>query len=205
MILVGDVLEMLATLPDESVNCVVTSPPYLHANFIQYGDPLFEHLHASGDFRRSRLAANMPTTCARPCRPALLFQIAEFKARFSLGAFDAQIREKCSKAVGGLQIRYLPDVQRASTLSAWVIYPKAPAKRVPEHCHGFRCYLLHADSLAEYRRTSVSAHAHSVRAPLYSNRSVSVNDASEVGKCQLIHLSSVPRSGGRVTTHRRCV
>jgi DNA modification methylase len=28
MILQGDVLEMLRTLPDESVNCVVTSPPY---------------------------------------------------------------------------------------------------------------------------------------------------------------------------------
>lgn len=27
-VLVGDVLEMLRTLPDESVNCVVTSPPY---------------------------------------------------------------------------------------------------------------------------------------------------------------------------------
>jgi DNA modification methylase len=27
-ILIGDVLEMLATLPDESVQCVVTSPPY---------------------------------------------------------------------------------------------------------------------------------------------------------------------------------
>lgn len=28
MILIGDVLEQLRTLPDESVNCVVTSPPY---------------------------------------------------------------------------------------------------------------------------------------------------------------------------------
>lgn len=28
MILIGDVLEQLKTLPDESVNCVVTSPPY---------------------------------------------------------------------------------------------------------------------------------------------------------------------------------
>ena len=27
-ILVGDVREQLATLPDESVHCVVTSPPY---------------------------------------------------------------------------------------------------------------------------------------------------------------------------------
>ena len=27
-LLQGDVLEMLATLPDESVQCVVTSPPY---------------------------------------------------------------------------------------------------------------------------------------------------------------------------------
>lgn len=37
MILCGDVREMLATLPDESVNCVVTSPPYWGLR--DYGTP----------------------------------------------------------------------------------------------------------------------------------------------------------------------
>ena len=38
-IIQGDSLEVLRTLPDESVHCVVTSPPYADARAKQYGGP----------------------------------------------------------------------------------------------------------------------------------------------------------------------
>jgi DNA modification methylase len=73
-ILVGDVLEMLATLPDASIHCCVTSPPYwglrdYGTGTWEGGDADCEHVDAAGPINAPSLKSTLTTNSGRGPQP----------------------------------------------------------------------------------------------------------------------------------------
>ena len=126
----GDVLERLAALPDESVNCVVTSPPYWGLRDYgtaswEGGDPDCDHKGPPMQSRRSTLAGNGHGG-DKPLSPSLQAQAQPFRttcAKCGATRVDRQIGlEPTPDAYVARMVAVFAEVRRVLRLdgTCWV-------------------------------------------------------------------------------------
>ncbi len=191
----GDVREVLASLPDESVHCCVTSPPYSDADAVQLFGPDEASLHLGGCFVGSPRSPGVSATLCNTSNLARVFDGAQGQAVLGLTPFDPQIRQKCRQGRGGLHIRLTPLPERTTALCTRIFRRDVSAEGCREQIDGLARDLPNVDSLAVGRLSRISGDSHGVSVALHADRSVRVEDASEVGKHKFVHVSY--DTGGR--------
>lgn len=180
-ILVGDVREQLATLPDESVHCVVTSPP-LNADLIEDGSAGVARFHFVGDGIGADRAAHVSASNGDASDLAALLHFTERHAVQSLFALDAEVGQQGRQNLNSPLVGAAPTVQRSAALSVRIFHSHVAAERRGEQVDGFARDLANVDALAVYRRTGVTSNSHGVSAALDAYRSVRIEYACEVSK-----------------------
>ena len=197
-ILQGDTRDVLRGLPERSVHCVVTSPldeaRTLRARIVQRPDFSEQALSLSDD-RRSLLALGWRSTQASDLR---VLAYAESEGDVGLPCLDTQVRAEGRDDFGCNEVGPLPAVEGASVSSGRALEVAVAAERRLEQIDGLRADLLDSDHLLILRVPVLAENAGRVGGALDTDVTIAINDSRKVGKQQLIHICSIPPSGGDV-------
>ena len=197
-ILQGDTRDVLRGLPERSVHCVVTSPldeaRTLRARIVQRPDFSEQALSLSDD-RRSLLALGWRSTQASDLR---VLAYAESEGDVGLPCLDTQVRAEGRDDFGCNEVGPLPAVEGASVSSGRALEVAVAAERRLEQIDGLRADLLDSDHLLILRVPVLAENAGRVGGALDTDVTIAINDSRKVGEQQLIHICSIPPSGGDV-------
>ena len=197
-IICGDAREALARFPDRHFHCCVTSPldeaRTLRARIVQRPDFSEQALSLSDD-RRSLLALGWRSTQASDLR---VLAYAESEGDVGLPCLDTQVRAEGRDDFGCNEVGPLPAVEGASVSSGRALEVAAAAERRLEQIDGLRADLLDSDHLLILRVPVLAENAGRVGGALDTDVTIAINDSRKVGEQQLIHICSIPPSGGEV-------
>jgi hypothetical protein len=177
-ILQGDALAVLKTLPDESVQCCVTSPPLLRS-VVQRLALLIERI-AVRQHRRvhNALCRTAPFPCSR-----VLLALSQAQQQFGIRLLDYEeghqdCRYPCGQCVGSL-----PAKKRSARFKrGWPFWIIASAERFSKKA--YRAFMHHAKL-----KTLVVNCANGVfpSGALDANISLTINQTGQISDCSLFH------------------
>lgn len=185
-ILEGDVMDVLKTLADESVQCVVTSPP-LYADTVERLCLLVANLHRGGNGFRSASRTNMASALGDAGLRAFSLERAKREQICSLHSFDSQEWKERFGAAKSRRVGDGPRVERPALICTWLGDVNGATKRLLEKINNLRCHLAQSDPLRVSSLRGIFHDALRVGAPLHSNGPVRVDGSSEVCKNLLFH------------------
>ena len=183
----GDCRDVLDTLPGDSIDCCVTSPP-LCSDVIQFFRSQVKHLHLGTMGIGSPSRADMATLLCNPLFLTGLLDRAESKAISGLGALDSQIWKDHFKERHRFQVGAAPAEQGASALRTGIFRADGSPE---EFCHQQYCFvgdLPDVNALAIRCGARVASNPHRVGAFLDSNCAVRVDDSGYVTQAMLLRL-----------------
>ncbi len=179
-ILQGDVREVLRTLPDESVHCVVTSPP-LDAYMVQFFCAQIQGFHTNRKMLRPQRSSDVLPAMRNPSQLTRLLDFAERKTVIGLLFLDAEIGQDRSEKRDGLTVSGTPAIKRLTALGAGVFHRDTPAKATSDQLYCLSRYLSDVYALAVGGCGGVLGDPHGICGLLYSDCSVGVEDTGDVG------------------------
>lgn len=178
-ILTGDCREMLATLPAESVQCVVTSPLGRSRPRVHGLGQRVDRFHPRRHFRCARRSSHMASAASDTGNLALFLHLAKSEAVDGLLTLNQQEGEQRAKACDSAAVCGVPRPQvSACRLS---LKPQTAAELLFEHARDVRCHLLEHDAFAEQRSACVASHTHRVGGSLHADTAVAVYRPGQVG------------------------
>ena len=179
-ILQGDVLDRLRDLPDESVQCCVTSPPS-HTDSVESASYPRDLCHGISVLLRALRATDMPTPTSNTGSFRCLLDISKAQAVLRLRTLDPKEWKDRPKDCGGFLIGDLPGEQRPSFLRTRLADVAGSAEQRREEVHRLRLNLLYADPLAVVRLTTVAV-SHRVGGHLHTDGSIGIDHARAVSE-----------------------
>lgn len=181
VILCGDVREKLRELPEESVNCVVTSPPS-DAYFVQCGRPLITGLHVGGQFGGANCTADMTSAHGYACHLAPLLDLTKCEAVECLLTLYPQVRQDRCQDFDRAFVSYPPSIERPPALGVRVFHCDVAAEGFRQQVDSFTRDLAYVNALTVGGLSRIATNAHGIRTALYPDGSVRIQDASKVGQ-----------------------
>lgn len=203
----GDAIETLATLPEGSVDCCITSPPS-DADTVEILRPQVEglalgqrfggHLQpvdaglppsvlADGRFVAANVRLHARAVLAGPERQTVL----------GLGPLHAEERKERPDTFGGGLVRHLPGQEVSTVRSLRSRLPEVPAEALFEQLGDLRRDLLEPDTLRVDGRACVTPDALVVGAAPNPDGPIRVDRSGEVGEQFVRHVPQYTREGGR--------
>lgn len=188
-VLVGDVRETLATLPDGSVQCVVTSPPYLRG--LEVPAPPIERFAAGHVIVRQRKVRDAADRAVRvrevpvagdfrPVLATLGAERREIHRYIGLLALDTKEWPQRPQRPDGDLSACLPAVERPAALRVRALSVVPPIENVSEKGD---CRLVHHPNLDNRRVAGRPAPLAAVRLRLLDpNTPLTIDQTGEVGE-----------------------
>lgn len=193
----GDALQVLRELPDESVDCCVTSPPsdsdaveFLRANEARF--------HDRAEFGGTGSGTGMSTPPGDASDLTFLLSRSQGEAVLSLCSLDSQVGQERGERGCGFAISLPPVPQRTPTFGAWIGDTDVSTESLGEEFERSSFDLADVDAFAVARLSRVTDHSDGVRVALDADGPIRIEDTSEVRESCFVHSPILP-GGGDVT------
>lgn len=187
-LLTGDVREVLATLPAESVQTCVTSPPShkargLRASIIQCFDRVKQAFSFSDALRRLLpFERRSSESCSRTVLAG-----AEGQGNVCLAGLDSEMGAQRGDCISCNKVGAFPTMQKPAVSRIGLLCSTRPAKRLFQEGDSFGLNLLDTNALLILRVPVFTQNALAIRRPLDADIPIRVDNAREISQDHLVH------------------